>query len=70
MRKYRIIKETNLNSGEEMYLIQERFWLFFWCEIRRSLSFYEMHRRFIELTYPQPKPKFKREEVVIDNIYV
>ena len=70
MRKYRIIKETNLNSGEVTYEIQKRKYLFFWA---KAETYYEdlqaAYDKFLKLTH-RTKPKFKREEVAIDNIYV
>lgn len=71
MRKYRIIKETNLDTAEEMYYVEKRKYLFFWEKVKEiySPNLEIIYHRFLLLTHPT-KPKFKREEVEIDNIYV
>ena len=67
MRKYRIIKETNLNTGEQVFIIQSRRFVFFWNDIQTSRSFEDLYKRLMQLNNPY---EFKREEVAIDNIYV
>lgn len=71
MRKHRIIKETNLDTAEEMYYVEKRKYLFFWEKVKEiySPNLEIIYRRFLLLTRPT-KPKLKREEVEIDNIYV
>ena len=71
MRKYRTIKGTNLETAEEMYYVEKRKYLLFWEKVKEiySPNLEIIYHRFLLLTRPT-KPKFKREEVEIDNIYV
>lgn len=72
MRKYRLTKVTNLNTGEVAYEIQKRKYLFFWENVEETYSgsLEISYKRYLKLLYPQPKVKFKREEVAIDNVYL
>lgn len=67
MRKYRIIRETNLNTAEEIFIIQSRRFIFFWKDKVRSKYFHPLYNQLLQLNNPD---KFKREEVAIDNIYI
>lgn len=69
MRKYRLIKETNTTTGREQIVIQARYLLFFWTDIYVSENKNEAFEEYIKLLHPKPKDKYKREEVVINNIY-
>ena len=70
MRKYRLIKETNTTTGREQFVIQARYLLFFWTDIYVSGDYKEVYKEYTQLLYPKPKNKYKREEIVINNIYV
>lgn len=70
MRKYRLTKVTNLTTGKVAYEIQKRKYLFFWETIKENYfgDINVAYNRYLKLQ--QPKPKYKREEVAIDNIYI
>ena len=70
MRKYRLIKETNLSKGNTRYIIQARTFMLFWTDILDGNDIEAMYSVLLKLQHPEPKHKFKREEVAIDNIYV